>query len=69
MTDKLMFFLIEVNNLLGKYNISADTKKKKKLIGSLFTVKPFLKTKIKFYGDEVKDFYAKFLLWTLIILV
>ena len=29
MTDKLMFCLIEDNNLLGKYNISADTKKKK----------------------------------------
>ena len=27
MTDKLMSFLIEDNNLLGKYNISADTKK------------------------------------------
>ena len=46
MMDKLMFFFIEVNNLLGKYNISADTKKKKKkLIGSLSTVKPFLKPK------------------------
>ena len=31
MMDKLMFFLIEVNNLLGKYNISADTKKKKEI--------------------------------------
>ena len=70
MTDKLMFCLIEDNNLLGKYNISADTKKKKqKLIGSLSTIKPFLKTKIKSHGDEVRDFYTKFLLWTLIILV
>ena len=60
--NKLMYFLIEDNDLLGKYNtisykFSADIKKE-------FDSKPaynkiFLKTKIKSHDDEVTDFYNK----------
>ena len=57
-----MYFLIENDNLLEKYNaiwdkVTADTKKQ-------FDSNPvynnkFLKTKIKFHGDEVTEFYDK----------
>ena len=57
-----MYFLIEYDDLLEKYNtiwdkVGADMKKE-------FDTKPiynknFLKTKIKYHGDEVTDFYEK----------
>ena len=57
-----MYFLIEDDDLLEKYNtiwdkVSADIKKE-------FDSRPvynkeFLKTKIKSHGDEVTDFYDK----------
>ena len=57
---KRMYFLIEDDDLLEKYNtiwykVSTDIKKE-------FNSKPvykneFLKTKIKSHGDEVTDFY------------
>ena len=57
-----MYFLIEVYDLLEKYNtiwdeVSIDVKK-------VFHCKPvyniiFLKTKIKSSGDEATDFYDK----------
>ena len=59
---KWMYFLIEDDDLLEKYNtiwdkVSADIKKE-------FDSKPaynkeFLKTKIKSHGDEVTGFYDK----------
>ena len=59
---KWMYFLIEDDNLLNKYNtiwdkVNGDIKKE-------FDSKPiynkkFLKTKIKSCGDEVTDFYDK----------
>ena len=58
---KSMYFLIEDNDFLEKYNtiwdkVGADIKKE-------FDNKPvynkFLKTKIKFYGDEATDFHDK----------
>ena len=59
---KWMYFLIEDDELLEKYNtiwdkVNADIKKE-------FDSKPvynknFSKTKIKSYGDEVTDFYDK----------
>ena len=59
---KWMYFLIEDDDLLEKYNtiwdkVSADIKKE-------FDSRPvynkeFLKTKIKSHGDEVTDFYDK----------
>ena len=56
---KWMYFLIEDDNLLEKYNtiwdkVSADLKKN--LIASL-SIKVFWKKKP--YGDEVKHFYGK----------
>ena len=53
-------FLIKDDDLLEKYNttwdkISADIKKE--FDGEPVYNKEFLKTKIKSYGDEVKDFY------------
>ena len=70
---KWMYFLIEDDELLKKYNsiwdkVSADIKKE-------FDTEPvynknFLKTKIKFHGDEVTHFYdKKFLKLALIIFV
>ena len=60
---KLIYFLIEDDDLLEKYNtiwdkVSADIKKE-------FDSKPvynkeYLKTKVKSYGDEVTDFYDKY---------
>ena len=58
---KWMYFVIEDDNLFEKYNaiwdkVNADIKKE-------FYREPvynkFLKTKIKFYGDEVTDFHVK----------
>ena len=59
---KWMYFLIEDDDLLGKYNttwdkVSGDIKKE-------FDSKPvynknYLKTKIKSHGDEVTGFYHK----------
>ena len=58
---KWMYFVIEDDYLLEKYNaiwdkVNADIKKE-------FYREPvynkFLKTKIKFYGDEVTDFHDK----------
>ena len=65
---KWMYFLIEDDGLLEKYNtiwdkVSADIKKE--FDSEPAYNKTFLKTKIKCHGDEVK----KFLRWTLIILV
>ena len=67
---KCMYFLIEDDDLLEKYDtiwdkVSADIKKE-------FDCDPvynkhFLKTKIKSHGDKVTDFYYK--RWTLVILV
>ena len=60
--DKLMFFLIEDNNLLGKYNTIQDnlsTDIKKKINSRSLQNKTILKTKIKSHGDEVKDLYGK----------
>ena len=56
----MMYFLIEDDDLLEKYNniwnkVSADMKKN--FIASLFIIKKFLKTKKK--GDEVTDIYNK----------
>ena len=52
---KWMYFLLEDNNLLEKCNTiwdkaSADIKKN--LMVDLFTIKFFLETKVKSYGDE-----------------
>ena len=58
------YFFIEHDNLLEKYNtiqdkMSSEIKKKKILIANLFTIKIFLKTKIKTYNDEARDFHDK----------
>ena len=57
-----MYFLIEDNDLLEKYDTiwdkaSADIKKE--LDSEPFYNKNILKTKIKSHLDEVKDFYDK----------
>ena len=59
---KWMYFLIENDELLEKYNtvwdkVSADIKKE--FDSEPVYNKHFLKTKIKSYGDEVTDFYDK----------
>ena len=59
---KWMYFLIEDDDLLEKYNtiwdkVSADIKKE--FDDQLVYNKKFLKTKIKSHGDEVTDFYGK----------
>ena len=56
-----MYFLIEEENLLEKYNticdkVSADIKKE---FDNKEYNKEFLKSKIKSYGDEVTDFCDK----------
>ena len=58
-----MYFLIENDDLLEKYNtildkVSADIKKKECYNEPVYN-KKFLKTKIKFHGDKVTDFYDK----------
>ena len=59
---KWMYFLIEDDDLLEKYNtiwdkIRADIKKE--FDGNPAYNKNFLKTKIKYHGKEVTDFYNK----------
>ena len=59
---KWMYFLIEHDDLLGKYNtiwdkVSADIKKE--FDSEPVYDKEFLETKIKSHGDEVTDFYGK----------
>ena len=54
-----MHFFIEDDNLLEKYNtiwdkVNADIKKE---FDSNPVYKEFLKTKIKFYSDEITDFH------------
>ena len=60
-----MYFLIEHDDLLEKYNtiwdkVSADIKNE--FVSKPVYNKNFLKTKIKSHGDEVTDFYDKTLL-------
>ena len=70
---KWMYFLIEDDDLLEKYNtiwdkVSADIKKE--FDSEPACNKEFLKTKIKSHGDEVTDFCdEKITRLTLIILV
>ena len=57
-----MYFLIEEDDLLEKYNtiwhkVRADIKNK--FDSEHVYNKQFLKTKVKSYGDEVTDFYDK----------
>ena len=57
-----MYFLIEDDDLLEKYNtiwdkVSANIKKE--FDSDPVYNKEFLKTKIKYHGDEVTDFYDK----------
>ena len=57
-----MYFLIEDDDLLEKYNtiwdkVSADVKKE--FDSESVYNKEFLKTKIKSHGDEVTDFHDK----------
>ena len=59
---KWMYFLIEDNDLFEKYNtiqdkVSADIKKE--FDSQPVYKKEFLKTKMKFHGHEVTDFYGK----------
>ena len=59
---KWMYFLIEDDALLEKYNtiwdkVSADIKKE--FDNEPVYNKEYLKTKIKSHGDEVTDFYDK----------
>ena len=69
---KSMYFFIEDDDLLEKYNsiqdkVSSDIKKE--FDSETVYDKNYLKIKIKSHGDEVTDFYdKKFLIYTLIIL-
>ena len=59
---KLMYFLIEDDDLLEKYNtiwdkVSADIKKE--FDSEPVYNKNYLKTKIKSHGNEITDFYDK----------
>ena len=59
---KWMYFLIEDDHLLKKYNtiwdkVSADIKKE--FDSDSFYNENYLKTKIKSHGDEVTNFYDK----------
>ena len=59
---KWMYFLIEDDDLLEKYNTIWDkvsTDIKKEFDSEPVYNKVFLKTKIKSHGDEVTDFYDK----------
>ena len=59
---KCMYFLIEDDELLEKYNticINSVLISKKNLIASLSIIIFFLKTKIKSHSDEVTAFYDK----------
>ena len=70
---KWMYFLIEDDDLLEKNNtildkFSADVKKE--FDSRSVYNKKFLKTKIKYYVDELQIFTIKnFLRWSLVILV
>ena len=65
MMDKLdgwVYFLIEDDDLLEKYNTIWDKVSayiKKEFDSESVYNKNYLKTKIKFHGDEVTDFYDK----------
>ena len=69
---KSMYFFIEDDDLLEKYNsiqdkVSSDIKKE--FDSETVYDKNYLKIKIKSHGDEVTDFYdKKFLIYTLITL-
>ena len=69
---KSMYFFIEDDNLLEKYNSIQDKASsdiKKEFDSETVYDKNYLKIKIKPHGDEVTDFYnKKFLIYTLIIL-
>ena len=59
---KLMYFLIEDDDLLEKYNaiwdkVNADIKKE--FDSEHVYNREFLRTKIKIHVDEVTDFYGK----------
>ena len=57
-----MYFSIEDDNLLKKYNTIWDkvsTDNKKEFDSSPVYKKKILKTKIKSYGNEITDFYDK----------
>ena len=57
-----MYFMIENNDLLEKYNTIWEKSaliSKNNLVASLSTIKDFLKIKIKSHGDEVTKFYDK----------
>ena len=57
-----MYFLIEDDDLLDKYNTIWDnvsTDIKKEFDSELVCKKRFLKTKIKSHCDEFRDFYSK----------
>ena len=57
-----MYFLIEDDDLLDKYNTIWDnvsTDIKKEFDSELVCNKRFLKTKIKSHSDEFRDFYSK----------
>ena len=59
---KWMYFLIEDDDLLKKYDIIWDkvsTDIKKEFDSEPVYNKEFLKTKIKFHGDEITDFCHK----------
>ena len=59
---KWMYFLIEDDDLLKKYNTIPDDVRlisKRNLTASLCIIKNYLKTKIKSHGHEVTEFYDK----------
>ena len=59
---KWMYFLIEADDLLEKYNTIQDkvsTDIKKEIHSESVCNKNFLKTKIESHSDEVTDFYDK----------
>ena len=68
-----MYFLIEDDDLLDKYNAIWDKVRadiKKEFDSEPVCNKEFLKTKTKSRGNEFIDFYdKKFQRWTLIIIV
>ena len=57
-----MYFLIEADNLLEKYSTiwsKVNANIKKEFDSERVYRKNFIKTKIKFYGDVVRNFYDK----------
>ena len=66
-----MYFLIENDSLLEKYNTILDEFNpdiKKELEREPVYNKFFLKTKIKSHGNKVTDFYNKKFLWLALII-